>query len=108
MPSIYDGLASGTPIDGLALVSAIWAIYCIGKTTDGTVIAPNDPHWLALQHAARQAQTRPDAWLEQRHIYGDLIKTPRFVEAFSAAYHTLQSAGLEVAIATYADGGTLT
>ena len=99
VPSIRDGLARGTPVDGLALVSAIWARYCLGKTEDGQNIAPNDPHWRSLQNAARRAETDPLAWLEQRHIYGDLKDSQRFSSAFVTAYQQVQSHGVGWAIA---------
>ncbi|MBR2657079.1 MAG: mannitol dehydrogenase family protein [Loktanella sp.] len=98
VPSIRDGLAKGTPVDGLALVSAIWARYCLGRTEAGVDIAPNDPHWPALQQTARMAETRPLAWLDQRQIYGDLKDAPRFADAFDAAYRQLQTGGVESAI----------
>lgn len=102
VPSIRDGLARGMAVDGLALVSAIWARYCLGRTQDGVVIEANDPNWHALQKVAMQAQQRPVAWLEQRHIYGDLAKAERFVAAFVAAYAEIGANGLEAAIARYA------
>jgi mannitol 2-dehydrogenase len=102
VPSIRDGLARGTPVDGLALVSAIWSRYCLGRTEDGVEIAPNDPAWPALQAAAIKAQDSPVAWLEQRSVYGDLKDAPRFVVAFGDAYAQLQTAGLEATIEAYA------
>ena len=45
LPSVADGLAAGTPVEGLALVSALWARYCAGVFEDGAEIAPNDPNW---------------------------------------------------------------
>ena len=103
VPSIRDGLARGTPVAGLALVSAIWARYCLGRTEDGAVIAPNDPAWPALQAAAEAAQARSLAWLEQRRIYGDLKDAQRFVAAFEEAYARLKRDGLAATIAAYAD-----
>ena len=82
LPIIRDGLASGTPIEGLALVEAIWARMCEGTREDGSQILANDPHWNALQTAACAARTRPMAWLEQSHIYGDLVSEPAFADAF--------------------------
>ena len=92
--------AKGTPVDGLALVSAIWARYCLGRTEADAEIAPNDPHWRALQQAAQKAETQPAAWLDQRQIYGDLKDAPRFADAFVAAYGQLQAGGVESAIST--------
>ena len=42
IPSIRDGLANATPIDGLALIQASWARMCEGTREDGTLIEPNN------------------------------------------------------------------
>lgn len=101
VPSIRDGLARGTPVEGLALVSAIWARYCTGLTETGQPIAPNDPNWDSLQDAARAAQSRPLAWLEQRAIYGDLTDAPRFADAFVRWHRQLGARGVAATIAGY-------
>ena len=98
VPSIRDGLRSGAPVEGLALVSALWARYCLGLTADGTVIAPNDPHWTALQSVAREALHTPRLWLEQRQYYGDLADVPRFADAFARWLSVVHSQGVEAAI----------
>ena len=82
IPSIRDGLARGAPVSGLALVSAIWARYCLGIRDDGSNIEPNDPHWNALTARARLARDTPRAWLAMRRHYGDLADAPRFADAF--------------------------
>src|SRR5690606_26364093 len=72
LPSVADRLAEGGGIEGLALVSALWARYCYGETDSGAVIAPNDPDWERLQLQARRARRRPAAWLEMTEIYGEV------------------------------------
>lgn len=106
VPSIRDGLASGAPVDGLALVSALWARYCIGRREDGSNIEANDPLWAALQAAARAARIRPQAWLEQVHLYGDLKDAPRFADAFRGWYDALMADGVEATIARYVEWRT--
>lgn len=101
VPSIRDGLRKGTPVDGLALVSALWARYCAGRREDGSSIEPNDPLWPVLHAAALTARTRPEAWLERVHVYGDLRNAPRFADAFCAWYATLLDQGVEATIARY-------
>ena len=90
------------PSKGLALVEAIWARMCEGTREDGTVIEPNDPYWDALQTAARAAKTRPQAWLEQSHIYGDLATAPRFANAFTKALTSIWEKGCAQTIMDYA------
>ncbi|EAR50224.1 Mannitol dehydrogenase [Oceanicola granulosus HTCC2516] len=101
LPVVRDALAAGTSLDGLALVEALWARMCEGTREDGTVIAPNDPHWNALQAAAREAKTRPAAWIEQRRFYDDLAEAPRFAGAFGKWLAKLWADGTEATLRAY-------
>jgi mannitol 2-dehydrogenase len=104
VPSIRDGLAAGTPIDGLALVSAIWARMCEGTREDGTQIEPNDPHWDALQETAQNARRDPGAWLAQEQYYGDLATNPAFAQAFSGWLAWIYAKGVASALDSYLAG----
>ena len=99
-PIIRDALAAGTPVEGLALVEALWARMCEGTREDGSAIAPNDPMWPALTAAAAEARARPMAWLEQA-LYGDLARAPRFAEAFERWLAAIWQGGTEAALAAY-------
>jgi mannitol 2-dehydrogenase len=101
MPSIRDGLANGTPIDGLALIEASWARMCEGTREDGTVIAPNDPFWDELQAKAKAARNTPSIWLEMNQIYGSLGSEPRFTDSFEFWFDIIWNQGLEKAIEIY-------
>lgn len=101
LPLVRSGLAADVPVQGLALVEAIWGRMCEGTREDGTVIEPNDPYWDALQTAARAAKTRPQAWLEQGHIYGDLAHAPRFADAFAASLTSIWEKGCAQTIMDY-------
>ncbi|RLJ41023.1 mannitol 2-dehydrogenase [Litoreibacter meonggei] len=101
IPSIRDGISAGTPIDGLALVSAAWARMCEGTREDGTQIEPNDPFWDDLQRTAKLAQTNPVVWLLQSQYYGDLAKEPRFANAFCKWLQMIWAEGTEVTIDAY-------
>ena len=103
LPSVRDGLAAGTPIEGLALVEAIWARMCEGTREDGSVIAPNDPAWDALTATARAARKDPALWLQMGHIYGDLAEAPRFADSFSRWLVMIWAEGLEAALTAYLD-----
>jgi mannitol 2-dehydrogenase len=104
IPSIRDGLAAGTPVEGLALVSAAWARYCLGVREDGSAVAANDPYWEQLTQKAREARERPLAWLEMRNTYGDLAGQPRFAEAFERWLNRINDAGMEAALDDYLAG----
>ena len=90
-----------TPVEGLALVSAAWARYCTGLREDGSVVAPNDPHWDSLHPVAEAARSTPDLWLEQRQYYGDLADAQRFASAFSRWLEMIHSDGIEAAMDAY-------
>ncbi|MCR8825823.1 mannitol dehydrogenase family protein [Pseudosulfitobacter koreensis] len=102
LPTLRDGLAAGTPIDGLALAEALWARMCEGTREDGTEIAPNDPHWDTLQAAAKAARDNPGAWLSQQQVYGDLADHPAFAAAFDRWLRMIWQDGAEAALTAYA------
>ncbi len=101
LPSVRDGLAKGTSVEGLALAEAAWARMCEGTRENGTAIAPNDPFWDDLTAAAKAAKSDPRAWLEMRQNYGDLADQPRFAEAFSKWLTMIWAEGIEAALDAY-------
>lgn len=101
MPSIRDGLESGMSVSGLALVSALWCVYCLGKREDGTEICPNDPNWEELTRIAGEAGDTPLKWLEMRQFYGDVVDDKRMVRLFSDWYATISEQGVEAALELY-------
>ncbi|MEM7641350.1 MAG: mannitol dehydrogenase family protein [Pseudomonadota bacterium] len=100
-PIIRDNLATGAPVEGLALCEALWARMCEGTRDDGSAISPNDPIWNELTAAASAARERPDAWLEQAQIYGDLAAKPRFTEAFERWLKLIWRDGTDMALKQY-------
>ena len=101
LPSVREGLAKGTPVEGLALAAALWALYCLGRREDGSVIDANDPLWPDLQVAAQAAQADPGAWLKLVPIYRDVKDAPRFADAFCQWYRQVSATGVEPAIAHF-------
>ena len=101
VPPLRDRLAAGQSCDGLALVSALWCRYCTGTSDKGTYIPPNDPNWEALQVTAKAAQSNPQAWLDQRTIYGDLADNPTFQAAFATQLARVRDEGCEAALRSY-------
>lgn len=101
LPVLRDALATDSPIEGLALAEALWARMCAGTREDGSEIVPNDPLWTRLNVAANAAKTAPQAWLNQRELYGDLADSPRFSEAFGRWLELLWSQGCTAALSTY-------
>lgn len=101
LPTLRDALQGGRPIDGLALVSALWCRYCHGETESGQAIAPNDPNWSRLTTQARQARQTPEAWLAMQDVYGDLGTNQRFREAFTLTLQRLWQSGTRASLDHY-------
>ncbi|PZX10049.1 mannitol dehydrogenase family protein [Celeribacter halophilus] len=101
VPSIRAGLDRGMGVEGLALVSAIWARYCLGVREDGSTIEPNDPFWSDVTALAAKAKDTPEVWLSMRHIYGDLGDDPRFADSFTRWLTMIYDTGLEATLGTY-------
>ena len=101
LPTLRDALAKGDPIEGLVLSQAIWARMCEGTRQDGTAIAPNDPIWGRLKLAAKAAKIDPQAWLDQRDLYGDLADNPAFQDRFRHWLTMIWSDGLESTLRSY-------
>ncbi len=101
LPILRDALAKGQSVEGLALVEALWARMCAGQREDGSTIAPNDPIWAELQHAAMTARDDPQAWLRQTTIYGDLGDNADFATAFARWLPCLWDDGCRTVLRAY-------
>lgn len=101
LPSVRDSLSAGKSVEGLALVSALWARYCAGTREDGSDIAANDPEWRALNEKAQAAASDPSSWLQLAHVYGDLGNDPHFAEPFRDQLKRIYDKGVEAAIEAY-------
>ena len=100
-PILRDALQRGGDIEGLALVEAFWARMCAGTRDDGTAIFANDPDWDRLTDVAQQSEQRPIAWLEQGHIYGNLVDHPVFAPAFCRWLERVWSKGSLASLKAY-------
>lgn len=101
VPSLRDAAAAGGPVQGLALVSALWCRYCAGTSDSGAVIADNDPNWPMLTALALRAKDDPALWLGMAAVYGDLGRDPRVQAAFATALHSLWARGTAATLADY-------
>jgi mannitol 2-dehydrogenase len=103
LPAVRDRLKSGLPVDGLALEVALWCRFCAGTDDKGNRIDVTDGMASRLTEQALRARTRPQAFLEQRDVFGYLSDAAPFVGAFATALDALWSKGvvrtLEEAIA---------
>ncbi|MFT4766977.1 MAG: mannitol 2-dehydrogenase [Glaciecola sp.] len=61
----------------------------------------NDPVWGSLVATAELARQNPRAWIEQKHIYGDLVGQADFVRTFERCLRLIWQCGVESALAEY-------
>jgi mannitol 2-dehydrogenase len=101
LPVIREALASGGGYAGLALSQALWARMCTGTREDGSTVAPNDPDWEALTTCAKAAARDPQAWLAQRHYYGDIADHDGFRAAFAGWLERIHAEGTEAVLRSY-------
>ncbi|MEM6760314.1 MAG: mannitol dehydrogenase family protein [Pseudomonadota bacterium] len=101
VPIIRDALASGAPIQGLALTEALWSRMCAGTREDGSQIAPNDPHWDMLRRLAHRSKDAPNLWLTSTAVYGDLGENEPFAAAFEAQLRAVWDLGSARAVRAY-------
>lgn len=101
LPILREAVEAGGSVEALALVEALWARMCFGTRDDGSAIVANDPFWDNLNAAAQAAKTRPAAWLEQAHLYGDLADHPAFAEAFTSWLSAIWADGSRATIRAF-------
>lgn len=104
LPLIRSALSAGSAIDGLALSQALWARMCLGTREDGSEIAANDPVWSQLRGVAKEAEHRPQAWLDQRYIYGSIGEDAQFCSVFSRWLNQIYAEGVSATLSAYIDG----
>jgi mannitol 2-dehydrogenase len=101
VPSVADALQAGLSVKGLALCSALWQRYCLGRTDAGEPIAQNDPNWDRLTATAERAESDPLAWLAMGDVYGAVGDNHHFRDAFAAAQGDLRRAGTEKTLSAF-------
>ncbi|MEM8952057.1 MAG: mannitol dehydrogenase family protein [Pseudomonadota bacterium] len=101
LPSTRDRLATGQPVEGLALESALWCRYCYGETEAGVPIEIGDVQADRLKAAAHQARTSPSAFLALRDIFGDIADSADFQSAFEHALKAVWQDGVAETMAAY-------
>lgn len=104
VPTVREALAHARPVDGLALVSALWMRYCRGVDETGAAIAPNDPNWDRLTATAQAAESDPDVWLAMADVYGATGKAPAFRDPFHRWTRTLAAEGVTATLRRYLEG----
>jgi len=93
VPVIRQQLAQDGEIARSAAVVASWARYAEGIDEQGEVIEIVDRLKAPLMAIAAKNRTRPTAFIENRELFGDLVDSSRFVEAYSSALRSLHERG---------------
>jgi mannitol 2-dehydrogenase len=93
LPVIRANLASGAPVRLSAAIVASWARYAEGIDEDGNPIEVVDQLAASLIPIAQSQRENPLAFVENRSVFGDLARQPRFTEAYLWALNSLHADG---------------
>jgi mannitol 2-dehydrogenase len=93
LPVIRAQLNAGGEIRRSAAVVASWARYAEGVDEHGRPIEIVDRLRDSLMERARRQSSHPEAFIENRDLFGDLIDDERFVTAYRQALDSLHERG---------------
>jgi mannitol 2-dehydrogenase len=93
LPVLHYQLEHGGPIDRATAVVASWARYAEGVDEQGEPIDIVDPLADVLTAAALRQREQPLAFVENRHVFGDLVDDARFVASYTRALSGLLNQG---------------
>lgn len=106
LPTLADGLRGDGAIDGLAQEVAFWCRYCEGSDEAGNALPPNDDNHEMLRRLALASRQDPQAFLENRAVFGALSDNPRFCKSFAERLTLIHEHGVRAAIADYLELAT--
>jgi mannitol 2-dehydrogenase len=93
VPVARQQLATGGEIRRTAAVIASWARYAEGVDEAGNAIEVVDRLRDSLMQFARRQAEDPDAFIENRDLFGDLAHNERFVASYRSALDSLHRRG---------------
>jgi mannitol 2-dehydrogenase len=93
LPVIRAQLTTGGEIKRSAAVVASWARYAEGVDERGRPIEVVDRLRDSLMQRARRQRSAPEAFIENRDLFGDLVDDERFVAAYREALDSLHTRG---------------
>ncbi len=94
IPTILDQIKAGGPVDCSALVIAAWCRYCEGFDEDGNKYTVEDDLNVILREKALYSHQDPLSFLRIEIIFGDLIHSKKFTEAYASALQCLYQKGV--------------
>lgn len=98
LPTIQSQLQNNGSIQLAAFVTAAWAIYSLGVNENDEPLTIKDALKLQLNKKAKDALTKPEAFLELNQVFGDLNENISFVELYNKAYQDITNRGIEACI----------
>jgi mannitol 2-dehydrogenase len=94
LPTIREQLKTGGPVECSALVLAAWCRYCEGFDEAGNKYPIEDEMKDTLQEKALGSHQDPLLFLRIEPVFGDLINSRRFTEAYVDALQCLYHKGV--------------
>jgi len=102
LPIIAVNLDSSRPCPGLAMVVALWCLYCVAAAKgENSAITLVDEHSERLKYQALLTQNYAAAFLEMDDIFGALGKHSGFVMQFTHALKAISRDGVSRALEEY-------
>lgn len=99
LPTVTTNLETNGSVDFAAFLIAAWAIYSLGKDENGDDLIIKDAMKATLHDRALLASSEnPKAFLEIESIFGQLIASKRFVDAYTKAYQNLVKFGIKKSV----------
>ncbi|MGF9662437.1 mannitol dehydrogenase family protein [Arthrobacter crystallopoietes] len=98
VPVIRENLKNDGEIHRSAAIVASWARYAEGTDEQGEPIAVVDRLKDSLMAAAARNREDKLAFIAQREVFGDLVDNESFVEAYTAALHSLHERGARATV----------
>ncbi len=100
LPTIREQLKTGGPVECSALVVAAWCRYAEGFDGAGNKYTVEDEMKEILQEKALASHQDPLSFLRIEPVFGDLINSERFTEAYVNALQCLYKKGVIACIAS--------
>jgi mannitol 2-dehydrogenase len=104
LPVVRRQLETGGEIKRCALVVASWARYAEGVDEQGEPIEVVDRLRDDLVAVARRQRERPDAFIANRELFGDLVDDRRFAAAYRSALRSLYERGARATLESIVKG----
>ena len=93
LPTIREQLLAGGPLERSALVIAGWCRYAEGIDESGSRYPIEDEMRAIIQEKAIASRVDPLSFLAIEPVFGDLIKSHKFIEIYIKALHSLYEKG---------------